>query len=930
MKSVALTLVLLLSSVLSLTQAGSRQRPVEDIAEQLLAEMTPEERVGQLFLISFNGARPDQAILDLLRLGYVSGVVLSAGNDNFVAGPETLPSAQALVEGLQAERLDALAISPTPEPGDEPPGGVYVPLLIGVSLNQDGTSHPEILNGLSEPVTPMALGAAWDASLAEAAGEQTGREMAALGFNLVLGPSLDVLEESSQRSAGDLGSEAFGGDPFWVSEMGTAFVAGLHAGGEGALAVIAKHFPGTGGSDRPPSDEVATVRKSLEGLRLVDLAPFFAVTLGVPGQAPATVDGLLLSHIRYQGLQGSIRQTTRPVSLDRAAVEQIMALDTLPAWRAAGGLIVSDSLGSRAVRRFIDPSEQSFNGPQVAREAFQAGSDLLFLDDFVSSGDADTAATIRRTVEAFAIRYRDDSVFAAQVDQAVLRILAVKLRLYGGEFDPEAVQAHAGVDSIEASGELAFRVARSAASRISPVGELSSELLGLVPTSGQRIVVFTDVDPVPQCSGCPPETVLSVTALQDTINGLYGTRAGGQARSWDLSSYSMADLAYFLGERPPAGPVLTLADPADVQQAVDGASWLVFNLLSSNEGRFGSDALRLLLDRAPEQVQGKHLVAFAFDVPYELDATDLSKIDLFYAIYGAGPSFVSTAARLLYQELLPEGKPPVTVAGVGYDLLEALSPDPDVKIGLQVRSTLGAGDAATPEAGFSVGDTVFLSTSPILDHNRRAVPDGTPVEFSITYPGESLSSVLQSTTNDGMAEASIRLDRTGLLTIRATSDPARISDIVQLDVEEGVRAFATVIAPTPAPTATSSATDTAASPILPPGPVGSSGGVAGAGPYPLPGGGLLLGLVLAGVAGGLAAYALRRGGAKKQDAARVGFVGATGVMVGFDYLALGLPGSSALLEVNAIVALVFFCALGGAVGVIAAREWWKRGWRRLG
>jgi hypothetical protein len=53
-------------------------------------------------------------------------------------------------------------------------------------------------------------------------------------------------------------------------------------------------------------------------------------------------------------------------------------------------------------------------------------------------------------------------------------------------------------------------------------------------------------------------------------------------------------------------------------------------------------------------------------------------------------------------------------------------------------------------------------------------------------------------------------------------------------------------------------------------------------------------------------------------------------MVGFDYLALGLPGSSALLEVNAIVALVFFCALGGAVGVIAAREWWKRGWRRLG
>ncbi len=930
MKSAAIAFALLISAGVPLRAAAPVERPSAQTAEQLLAAMSPEERVSQLFLITFSGAHPDQGILDLVRLGYASGVVLSAQNDNFVASPETLPAAQALIDSLQEERLAALTAFGTPQPSEEPTGGVYVPLFVGISLNQDGTPHPEILDGLSEPVTPMALGAAWDATLAEAVGEQTGRELAALGFNLLLGPSLDVLEESSQRSAGDLGAEGFGGDPFWVSELGKAFVGGLHAGGENRLAIIAKHFPGTGGSDRPPSDEVATVRKSLEGLRLVDLAPFFAVTLGVPGEEATTVDGLLLSHIRYQGLQGSIRQTTRPVTLDRAAVEQIMALDTLPAWRSAGGLIVSDSLGSRAVRRFLDPSEQSFNGPLVAREAFQAGSDLLLLDDFVSSGDPDSATTIRRTREAFANRYRDDVVFAGQVDQAVLRILGLKLRLYGGAFDEAAVRARTGGESIIPSADLAFQVARSAASRISPVGPLSSELLGLVPTTGQRIVVFTDVDPIRQCSGCTAQPVLPVTALQDTINELYGTRAGGQARSWDLSSYTMADLAYFLGERPPSDLLLALADPEDVQAALDGARWVIFNLLSANDGRYGSDGLRLLLDRQPEQLQGKQVVAFAFDVPYELDATDLSKIDLFYAVYGAEPSFVSTAARLLYQELLPAGESPVSVPGVGYDLLEALSPDPDEKIGLHVRSTLGGSEGATPEAGFSVGDTVFLSTSPILDHNGQTVPDGTPVDINITYPGESLSSVLQSTTVEGIAEASIRLDRTGLLTIRASSDPARISDIVQLDVEQGVPAFATVIAPTPAPTATSAATDTAASPTLPPGPIGSSGGVAASGSIPLPGGAFLLGLVLAGGAGAAAAYALRRGGAGQRDAARAGVIGATGVLVGFDYLALGFPGSSALLGVNAYLALVFFCLLGGAAGVAAAREWWKRGWRRLG
>lgn len=263
-------------------------------------------------------------------------------------------------------------------------------------------------------------------------------------------------------------------------------------------------------------------------------------------------------------------------------------------------------------------------------------------------------------------------------------------------------------------------------------------------------------------------------------------------------------------------------------------------------------------------------------------------------------------------------------------MLEALRPDPEAKIGLQVRSTLGGEDAATPEAGFSVGDTVFLLTTPILDHNGRAVPDGTPVDFGITYPGESLSSVLQSTTTEGIAQASIRLDRTGLLTIRATSDPARISDIVQLDVEEGVPAFATVIAPTAAPTATSEATDTIASPTLPAGPLGSSGGATGSGPSLLPTGAFGLGLLLSAGAGALAAFALRRRGADRRDAARAAVVGATGGLIGFDYLALGLPGSAMLLDVSGYGALLFFCLAGGVAGVVAAQEWWKRGWRRLG
>jgi hypothetical protein len=93
---------------------------------------------------------------------------------------------------------------------------------------------------------------------------------------------------------------------------------------------------------------------------------------------------------------------------------------------------------------------------------------------------------------------------------------------------------------------------------------------------------------------------------------------------------------------------------------------------------------------------------------------------------------------------------------------------------------------------------------------------------------------------------------------------------------------------------------------------------------------LLIGLLLAAGAGGVGIAALRRGGAGTRDAARVGVIGATGVILGFDYLALGLPGSSALLAANGYAALLFFCLLGGAGAIAGAREWWKQGWKRLG
>ena len=79
------------------------QRQISKV-QAVLAAMSPEERVGKLFLVTFQGMEThDQThIYDLIANHHVGGVVLLAGNDNFAPDPNTiLQSAHELTSELQ-------------------------------------------------------------------------------------------------------------------------------------------------------------------------------------------------------------------------------------------------------------------------------------------------------------------------------------------------------------------------------------------------------------------------------------------------------------------------------------------------------------------------------------------------------------------------------------------------------------------------------------------------------------------------------------------------------------------------------------------------------------------------------------------------------------------------------------------------------------
>lgn len=790
----------------------------QDPVEALLASMPVEQRVGQLFLVTFPGRDVSETSIAarLVRDLHVGGVVLRASNENYTRDATAPSQIATLTTALQSVAFEASRQNNQP----------FVPLFIAMeywplpSRAADGIP-PE---GFTDLPSPMAVGATWNPTNAEAVGTIIGRELHAVGVNMLLDPALDVLTTPQYGLPSNLDTAAFGGDPYWVGQMGRAFTRGVHTGSNGSLLVIAKHFPGLGSSDRRPEEEIATVQKSLDDLQRIELQPYFTVTRMDEEDPEGVVDGLQTAHIRYRGWQVNIRQLTRPISLDAQNLPTILALSPLDTWRP-NGLLVSDALGVPAVRRFYEDQIGTFLPRQVAQEAFIAGHDVLFLADFGEPGDWESHYTnIETTIAWFAERYRTDPAFAERVDASLRRILRAKLAVSGGVFALNQVVpvplTERSDAPLRASVPEVVRIAEEATTLLYPDWQDLAARLPGPPLLDETIVVFSDAHLVRDCPTCEPRPFIAPRAFEDALLQLYGPNASQQLRDENIISLTLADLNAYLDARQ-TGEGLESEPVATVAQSVNSADWIIFLIdridTATNPG---SDALPRFLNEAGDQLLQKRVVVFALGAPYYLDATDVSKLTAYFALYTPSRLFITTAARLLFGEYTPKGAPPVSVPAIGYDLLRVLEPDPNQLINLRLVGVIqnDADTSAatptplptiTPEGGATLvpplvrfGDSIIVRTGPILDHNGNPVPDGTPVTFILSYPNEGIELPRhERTTRNGVAETVVMLERPGLLVIRAEAPPARRSTSLLLTIqdEEAPAVIATEIPPTPTP-----------------------------------------------------------------------------------------------------------------------------------
>jgi beta-N-acetylhexosaminidase len=882
------SLILILCLLLTLLPAPAWAQA--DPVAEMLSRMSVEERVGQLFVVPFVGADAgdNSNIAELIVEYKLGGVVLLAANQNFI-NDDTTPRQVAQL----TNQLQSLALAHSP-----------VPLLVAIDHEGDGWPYTRITGGVTHLPSPMAIGATWDPASAEAVGEIAGRELSAMGINLLLGPSVDVLNDPRPTGRGDIGIRAFGGDPFWVGSMGRAYIRGVHRGGQGRVATVAKHFPGHGGSDRLPDDEVATVDKSLSELRRIELSPFFQVTDLSDGDGGTGVtDALMSSHIRYRGFQGDIRQFTAPISFDPEGMATMLSLSEFIPWRDRGGLIVSDALGVPAVRKYFDPMLTTFPHRRIAKESFLAGNDLLILAQFdLNNRWADQFENIKDTLLFFGNEYRTNPAFAARVDEAASRVLRLKLKLYPDVtqgsvlVDPEAAMASAG-----GGRAVVGDIARQALTQLYPDRRADASGISALPAPprpDETLLIISDVREVRDCYDCPTYSALSVDAVQQTMLRLYGPESTGQITPERISSLSFAQLKSLL-----TGPLTESAEqsslsaevigegylpPEEILARIQAADWIIFVPLDLNTARYpDSDALKLFLAQGASILLDKRVVVLALNAPYYLDTTEISKLDAYICVYSKIEPFIETAVRALFGEVTASSASPVNVEGVGYDLVLQLSPDPGQPLPVSLLENL-------PENPLPPV-TLHVGLGPVLDRNGHQVPDGTGVTFAASYRGGAGPVALATgTTFGGLTEAMLTLPEPGRAEIVAQSGEATSQRPLVVSVAAPPTPTPTVTptptpTPTSLPTATPSATPSATAAPTPiptptPTPIPAQGAAeepASSAPRPVDGLDLLAAFSATLLAGVVGFSIRRRPGRSTSRQVRLGLLVLIGGLVGY-------------------------------------------------
>lgn len=212
-----------------------------DEIKEKIRSMTLEEKIGQLFVVGFEGETVNDEVTDLVSNKHVGGVILFARN---VVDSSQLISLNSELRNIEDD----------------------IPLFI--SVDEEGGLVSRVPEQFIKLPSSGEIGEYNSEELCYKVGGVIAKELNYLGFNMDFAPVLDI---NSNPNNTVIGERAFGDNASIVSKLGIKTMEGIKDGG---IIPVVKHFPGHGDTDVDSHYGLPIVSKTLEELNNLEFVPF--------------------------------------------------------------------------------------------------------------------------------------------------------------------------------------------------------------------------------------------------------------------------------------------------------------------------------------------------------------------------------------------------------------------------------------------------------------------------------------------------------------------------------------------------------------------------------------------------------------------------------------------------------------------------------
>ncbi|MBE2223771.1 MAG: hypothetical protein IAF02_19685 [Anaerolineae bacterium] len=274
---------------------------------------------------------------------------------------------------------------------------------------------------------------------------------------------------------------------------------------------------------------------------------------------------------------------------------------------------------------------------------------------------------------------------------------------------------------------------------------------------------------------------------------------------------------------------LTDEDKLKIENKLKWADWIIFAFAAGDcgpdsykvttgdrcgRGNSEADTLHWFLDYITNKdyIDAKVVAISYGSPPWSLDTTDIGQLDAYYAAFNQLEPFEIHSIRALLREFEPTGASPITAMGTEYNLENALEPDPNQILEIQITSEL-------TKTSLTVGDIIDVKISELVDKNGNDVLYMPNVRWRSKNNSSNMEMLpLYGDTKivNGQANATFQFNEPGIIEIRAFVKGLE-SEVLTLEIFEPPTITPTITSiPSPTKTATYAPATPSVTPIANP------------------------------------------------------------------------------------------------------------------